>query len=216
MVWIATVAAFHAIRPDLAPGDNYISNYARGDWAWVIRVAFVINAAGWAAAGVGLRRTLAGNRGANWLEVLAGIAALGMLVAGVFRADLPGTTVHSVEGIIHSRAAGAAFIALILLGFVGWATFRRSDAWAGYALPSLVFGTLALVLFATFTSWPDLVGGGFGWWQRALAAVLIPGWLWAIGAHLRSTDHTSTGNVRTLNWGSGSHPTHERASARAI
>ncbi|WP_061962964.1 DUF998 domain-containing protein [Demequina aurantiaca] len=185
-VWIATVAAFHLIRPDLAPGNAYISNYARGDWAWVIRLAFLINAAGWAAAGIGLRRSLAGIRGATGLAALAGIAALGMFTAGVFRADPLGTESHSIEGIVHSRAAGAAFIALILLGFVGWAVFRTADAWARWAIPSLVFGFLALILFATFTAWPMVVGDGFGWWQRALAAVLIPGWLWALGMRLRT------------------------------
>ncbi|WP_062211137.1 DUF998 domain-containing protein [Demequina oxidasica] len=184
-VWIATVAAFHLIRPDLSPGNAYISNYARGDWAWVMRLAFLINAAGWAAAGFGLRRSLTGIRGATVLATLAGIAALGMLTAGLFRADPLGTESHSIEGIVHSRAAGAAFIALILLGFVGWAAFRTADAWAGWAIPSLVFGSLAMALFATFTAWPMLVGDGFGWWQRTLAAVLIPGWLWALGTRLR-------------------------------
>jgi hypothetical protein len=186
VVWIGTVAAFHVIRPDLHPGNAYISNYARGDWAWVMRSAFLINAAGWAAAGIGIYRSLDGSRGGTWLAILAGLAGVGMFTAGLFRADNLGTTSHSVEGIIHSRAAGAAFIALIILGFVGWAVFRGADAWAGWSIPSLIFGVLALILFVTFTSWPTVVGDGFGWWQRALAAVLIPSWLLALGIHLTS------------------------------
>ena len=184
VVWIATVAAFHLIRSDLTPGDAYISNYARGDWAWVMRAAFLINAAGWAAAGIGIRRELSTLRGAATLTVLTSLAALGMFVAGIFRADPLHTQAHSVEGIIHGRAAGLAFIALILFGFVGWAVVRRADAWAAWARPSLAFGVAALILFVAFNAWPHVVGDGFGWWQRALAAVLIPGWLWLIGTRL--------------------------------
>lgn len=184
VVWIATVAAFHGIRPDLNPGSAYISNYARGDWAWVIRAAFLINGVGWAAAGIGIYRSLDGSRGALVLAILAGLAGLGMFVAGVFRADPLNTTSHSLEGIVHGRAAGLTFIALIIFGFVGWLVFRDADAWAGWSIPSLIFGALALVLFVAFMTWPHIVGDGFGWWQRALAAVLIPGWLWAIGIHL--------------------------------
>lgn len=183
-VWIAAVATFHAIRPDLNPGNAYISNYARGDWAWVMRAAFLVNAAGWAAAGIGIYRSLDGSRGATVLAILAGLAAVGMFAAGVFRADNLGTESHSLEGLIHSRSAGLAFIALIILGFVGWAVFRDADAWAGWSIPSLIFGALALVLFVAFNAWPHVVGDGFGWWQRGLAAVLIPGWLLAIGIHL--------------------------------
>jgi len=192
-VWIGTVATFHVIRPDLSPGNAYISNYARGDWAWVMRGAFVINAAGWAAAAIGVRRTLDTARGARLLVVFPAIAAFGMLVAGVFRADPLGTDSHSLEGIIHGRAAGAAFIALILFGLVGWAVFRRTDAWAAWAVPSLAFGVLAMVLLVALTVWPTLVGDGFGWWQRALAAVLIPGWLGAIGMRL-----TARGSIKQL------------------
>lgn len=184
VVWMATVTAFHLIRPDLAPGSAYISNYARGDWAWVIRIAFVVNAAGWAAAAIGFYRTLDGSRGGIALAILAGLALLGMFVAGIFRANNLGTESHSIEGIIHGRAAGVAFIAFIILGFVGWVVFRDAAKWSGWAVPSLIYGILALVLFAAFTLWPTIVGDGFGWWQRALAAVLIPGWLLAIGIHL--------------------------------
>ncbi|WP_430868304.1 DUF998 domain-containing protein [Demequina aurantiaca] len=193
VTWIGTVAAFHLIRPDLTPGSAYISNYARGDWAWVMRAAFFVNAAGWAAAGIGLRRDLPRSRGANALTTLSSVAALGLLVAGVFRADPLGTQAHSLEGLIHGRAAGASFIALILFGFVGWAVFRRADAWEAWARPSLAFGALALVLFVALVTWPAAVGDGFGWWQRALAAVLIPGWLWAIGRRL-----TTRGSIKHL------------------
>jgi hypothetical protein len=192
VTWIGTVAAFHLIRPDLAPGNAYISNYARGDWAWIMRAAFLVNAAGWAAAGIGLRRDLPQSLGANLLAALTSIAALGMLVAGIFRADPLGTQGHSLEGIIHGRAAAAAFIALVLFGLVGGVVLRRADAWAKWSVSSLAFGTLALVLLIALTVWPAAVGDGFGWWQRALAAVLIPGWLWAIGHHLIARGRTTT------------------------
>ncbi|MFW7413893.1 DUF998 domain-containing protein [Demequina sp. SO4-18] len=184
VVWIGTVAAFHLIRPDLAPGDAYISNYARGDWAWVMQAAFLINAAGWAAAGFGLRRVLAPASGATALAVLGALAATGMVLAGVFRADPLGTTDPSLEGLIHSRTAGLAFLCFIAIGFVGWWAARRADAWRDWAVPSLAFGFTTLVLFVTFNAWPAVAGGGFGWWQRLLAAVVIPGALAAVGWRL--------------------------------
>ncbi|MFW2512358.1 DUF998 domain-containing protein [Demequina sp. SO4-13] len=184
VAWIGTVAAFHLIRPDLSPGDAYISNYARGEWAWVMQAAFLINAAGWAAAGLGLRRVLAPAPGATALAVLGGVAALGMSLAGIFRADPLLTTDPSLEGLIHSRTAGLAFLCFIAIGFVGWWAARRSDAWGDWSLPSLAFGFTTLILFVTFNAWPAVAGGGFGWWQRLLAAVVIPGALASVGWRL--------------------------------
>ncbi|MDN4480189.1 DUF998 domain-containing protein [Demequina muriae] len=189
VAWIGTVAAFHLIRPDLSPGDAYISNYARGDWAWVMQTAFLVNGAGWAAAGLGLRRALDGAPGATALAALAVLAATGMVMAGVFRADPLGTTSSSLEGLVHSRTAGLAFLCFIALGFVGWWALRRADAWAGWELPSLAFGFVTLTLFVTFNAWPSVAGGGFGWWQRLLAAVVIPGALAAIGWRLTRPAH---------------------------
>ena len=182
-VWVITIAAFHLIRPDLEPGNAYISNYARGDWAWVMRLAFLVNAVGWAAAGEGLRRTVPGRAG-RWLAVLAWLGSLGLAVAGVFRADPLGSSMVSTEGWLHSRAADLAFIALIAVGFVGWRAFRGADAWARWPHPSLAYGVTALVLLAIFLAWSATVGDGFGWWQRALAGVVIPGWLAALGVRL--------------------------------
>ncbi|WP_062136408.1 DUF998 domain-containing protein [Demequina aestuarii] len=189
VVWMGTVAAFHLIRPDLSPGDAYISNYARGDWAWVMQTAFLVNGTGWAAAGIGLRRTLGSAPGAKALAVLAAVAALGMVLAGIFRADPLGTMSPSLEGLVHSRTAGLAFLCFIALGFVGWWAARTADAWAGWALPSLAFGFVTLTLFVTFNAWPAVAGSGFGWWQRLLAAVVIPGALAAIGGRLAHPAH---------------------------
>ncbi|WP_084099513.1 DUF998 domain-containing protein [Demequina sp. NBRC 110051] len=191
VAWVAIIAVLHLLRPDLAPGDAYISNYARGDWAWFMRLAFFLNAAGWAAAGEGLRRTVPGRAGIS-LAVLAWLGALGLVVAGVFRADPLGSPTVSVEGWLHSRGAGLAFITLIAVGFVGWRTFRATDVWSGWTGVSLAYGMVASGLLAVYLAWPEVVGDGFGWWQRALAFALIPGWLAALGARLSNEPSRAT------------------------
>ncbi len=192
VAWVAIIGLLHLLRPDLEPGDAYISNYARGDWAWLMRLAFFLNAAGWAAAGEGLRRTVPGRAGIA-LAVLAWLGALGLVVAGVFRADPLGSPTVSVEGWLHSRGAGLAFITLIAVGLVGWRAFRGTTVWDGWVGVSLAYGLVASGLLAVYLVWPEAVGDGFGWWQRALAFAVIPGWLAALGAQLSSALPRSTG-----------------------
>ncbi|WP_084128806.1 DUF998 domain-containing protein [Demequina sp. NBRC 110055] len=183
LAWVGIIAVLHLLRPDLAPGDAYISNYARGDWAWLMRLAFFLNAAGWVAAGEGMRRTVPGRAGVT-LAVLAWLGALGLVIAGVFRADPLGSPTVSAEGWLHSRGAGLAFIALIALGFAGWLAFRDTTMWGRWTRVSLTYGLVASGLLAVYLVWADAVGDGFGWWQRALAFAVIPAWLAALGARL--------------------------------
>ena len=182
--WILTIAAFPAIRPDLHPGDAYISNYARGDGAWVMRLAFLINGAGWIAAGLGLRRALPRSRARVALTFLTVTGGAAIMVAGVFRADPLGSATHSLEATIHGRAAAVAFITLTLAGFAAWRALRTADAWRTWAVPSLAYGVVAATLLITYVAWPVVADGGFGWWQRALAWVTIPGALTAAGVGL--------------------------------
>lgn len=184
LVWVLTIAAFHVIRPDLDPANAYISNYARGEWAWAMRLAFLINGAGWIAAGLGLRRALPPSRARTWLTALAVTGGAAIMVAGVFRADPLGSATHSLEATIHGRAAAVAFITLTLAGFAGWRALRTADARQAWAVPSLAYGVIAATLLITYVAWPVVAEGGFGWWQRALAWVAIPGALTAAGALL--------------------------------
>ncbi|WP_203653237.1 DUF998 domain-containing protein [Demequina activiva] len=185
-VWVITIAAFHAIRPDLDPGNAYISNYARGDWAWVMRLAFAVNGAGWIAAGLGLRRALPATRARSWLTALTVTGGAAIIVAGAFRADPLGSATHSLEATIHGRAAAVAFVTLTLAGFAGWRAARTADAWRGWAVPSLAYGVVAATLLITYVAWPVVADDGFGWWQRALAWATIPGALAAVGTGLVS------------------------------
>lgn len=186
--WVMVSLAFHWIRPDLDPCCSYVSNYARGDYEWLMQAGFVVFGFGWMAAGIAVARALHGVRGAALMRGTLLVAGLGLLLSGMFRADDLGTTDGpSAEDVVHTLGVFLAFGGLILYGLVAAAAMRRSPDWKPLALPHLLLGIATLALVLTFSSWAETIGDGFGWWQRGLTMLLMPAWLAWLGWSLERT-----------------------------
>ncbi len=182
-VFVVLVAVLHAVRPEMSPLTDPLSNYAVGRFGGLMTAAFVANAVGFTALTVAVRPVVAAPR-RQAMTVLLAVAALGMLVAAVARTDVPATTPPTTTGLIHTIAALAAFLCLGAAGVVSLPAFRPAAGPVRGAATALVVGALvALVVFGALT-FGGSVGAGLA--QRLLTAFLL-GWValtggWAAGS----------------------------------
>ncbi|RDH75783.1 DUF998 domain-containing protein [Mycolicibacterium moriokaense] len=171
-VYVVAVAAQMAIRDGYDPTRHAASQLANGDFGWVQIATFVVTGAMTVAAAVGVGRALGTGRSAAWVAGLLGAFGVGLIAAGVFRADPsdgfpPGTPMGMAEpswhGLVHLAVAGVGFICLVAACFVlanrfasdgepGWAWFSRFTGalFAGsFVFMSSGLGRAAAVLLFT-------------------------------------------------------------------
>lgn len=179
--FLGVVTVLHAVRRDLSPIDDLVSDYANGRWGGLFTLGVLAHGAGNIALSVGLARAL-GRSGAARLGVVTfALASVGLLVTGVFRTDAPGAP-ESVAGVVHRSVATASFAVELAALLVLASAFRASPAWRSYArravaLTALAGGSTAWLVVALRTGWaPGLAEraalAAFALWELSTAARL--------------------------------------------
>lgn len=178
---VTSVVALHGLRTDLGPVGARLSEYANGEFGWLMTVAFVALGLGMVALSLGLRSESGSGRSA-WL-IPAAIAAAGvcMIVAGVYPTDPRGA--ETTAEVVHSRASGLA--SLLLLGAVyGSAVLRGPGRLRPERGPAGALAVVSVALGAVSPILHDTRWSGLG--QRLLWATLMV-WLlrtaWRLGRH---------------------------------
>jgi hypothetical protein len=158
---------------------------SNGSLGWIQITNFVLTGLMTMAFAVGLRRAGCG----RWAPRLIGVYGLGLVGAGIFRADPalgfpPGTPAGpanvSWPGILHFVCGGIGFSCLIAACFVLARRFaaegRRS--WAVY---SRVTGALFLAGFVSVAT-----GAGSAWANLVFVGSVLVVWAWltAVAVHL--------------------------------
>jgi hypothetical protein len=146
--------------------------------------------AGRAAGGSGPDRA-AGRRGARWAAVLAGAYGVGLVLAGIFRADPaygfpvgtpagPGSV--SWHGMLHLGSAAIGFGGLIAACFVV-ASRLGGRGWAWYSRATGVAFAAGFVGVAT--------GSGYAAVTIAFTLAVVAAWAWmaAVSVHLYRQTH---------------------------
>ena len=192
--FVGLVALEHALRPDLAPERNFVSEYARG-WTWPIQtVAFLAWAAATAACAV-LAARVRQRPTARALVVLAlGAATVGLLMAATWRTEtvageLPADVERTLGGRLHDLGtlgilAGLLLAALASLRLLSDNRYRLTVVALGVVLLGIVPVLLALRL-----DWP-----GVG--QRGFILVGVA-WQWAFTAAASSRTAASMAASRS-------------------
>lgn len=158
-VFIAVAVVLHFVQPELHPSRRFISEYAAGSMGWLLNAGFAFFAVGLSALAIafGWRPgPLAGTRVGG---VLLGVSAVGILVGGLFNADLQGAG-RTTRGVVHDLAGFVAFFSLIPGAIIVSKRLARADRLRGsyrrltllawllvplFLAMMLVFGPLGLV-----------------------------------------------------------------------
>jgi hypothetical protein len=175
------VMVMHALRSDVDPLQDVMSHYANGSNGPVMSVVFY--AFGATALGLAIRlRTAIDQRGVTRaFPVLLALAGLALLAAGVFEVDRP-LAPQTVQEVIHSNSAVAAFVMLIVAMLLFSLACREDERWWRLRWPSL-----ALALAAALAAIGTQLAGGSNWSgavQRVLAGSVLA-WFLLTAIHVR-------------------------------
>jgi len=186
-VVVAAVQVF--TREGYDPTRHAVSQLSNGDLGWIQIANFLITGAMTIAAAVGVRRALGPGRLSAWASALLGAYGVGLVLAGVFRADPsdgfppgtpPGMGEVSWHGLTHLAVATLGFACLVAACFVLGAWFARAG------LPSWAwFSRITGVVFAgSFMALASGTGGAATILVFTAAVVLVWAWLTAVSVNL--------------------------------
>jgi hypothetical protein len=187
--FVVLLAALHFIKPGLDPSWHFISEYAIGDYGWIMVLAFLSLALGYVTLFVAIRshlRTIAGRIGLALLLV----SALGLTIAAVFTTDpiMVSKDAATTEGGLHNLGGTLGLAQPFAAALVGW-KLARNPAWSLAKRPVLWATGLALVAFVvSFVSVGVMVsqsGGVFGpnvlvGWPNRIEIVSYSVWLMVV------------------------------------
>jgi hypothetical protein len=198
--FVGLLASLHFIKPELDPSWRVISEYALGNYGWIMVIAFLSLAVSCVSLFVAIRsqiRTLGGKIGLAFLL----IAAAGLIIATIFTTD-PITANRdelTTHGNLHGLGAalGTGFpIAAALIGWSlvrnqAWSPARRSLLWAASLawMGFLVFALSMVVMFPDDgTFGPDVLIG----WPNRFMMVAYTAWLIVVAWQaIRVREHNS-------------------------
>lgn len=155
-LFIILLASLHILKPELDPSWRFISEYANGEYGWMMTLAFLSLGFGCLSLFVAIMtqvRTLAGKFGL----LLLLITSAGMAIAGIFPTD-PITTgrdamtsngkLHELGAMLDLMPFAAPFISWSLAKHnPGWVSARRALARTAW-LPLL--GLVVFMMSVTF------------------------------------------------------------------
>jgi hypothetical protein len=180
-IYLAAAVAQGVTRAGFRLAHDDVSLLANGTLGWIQIANFLLAGALTLALAVGLRRVLRTHRGSPWTARLLGGYGVGLIAAGIFRADpangFPqgaptGKTAISWHGALHLASASVGFLCLVVACFVLARYFSGlgQRRWASYSRAS---GIAFLAGFLGVASGSGSAAVVLGFW----AAVVIA-WAW--------------------------------------
>jgi hypothetical protein len=170
-----------------------LSLMANGEWGWIHIAMMVATGLLTVAGAVGVKRALAGGRGATWAPLLLGVYGLGLVGAGFFTADPglgfpPGTpeeaTAISGHGLMHFVMGGIGFLGLIAACLVFARRFELQGE-RGWAAFSVTTGVLFLAAFVGIASGSQGSPTMRVFVTLAFTAAVVLAWAWITLVALR-------------------------------
>jgi hypothetical protein len=142
LLCITLVALLHVLEPEVNDSDA-VSEYALGDFGWLMNVAFFSGAVGIGALAFVLRTSLSHSRTAVVGIVLLSIAAVAWVLLGAGNIDPEGADM-TTHGLIHGIGFLLGLPTRLAAPLVLAAAFRRDERWANHRRLTLVLGIAAL------------------------------------------------------------------------
>jgi hypothetical protein len=175
------VTIMHAARQDVDPLKTVMSHYANGSLGSVMSVVFYAFGATAIALGFRLRAAIALSGVTKAFPVLLWLAGTGLIAAGVYEVDPP-VAPETLQDMIHSDSAVAAFVMLIVAMVLFTRASRDDERWRSVHRVSLSLAVTAAVAAAG----TKLLGGTSfsGAIQRVLAGAVLA-WFLVTALHVR-------------------------------
>ena len=139
---LTLVAVLHVLEPEINDSDA-VSEYALGDYGWLMNIAFFSGGAGIGALAFALHRSLAHSKTAIAGIVLLSIAAIAWVLLGAGNIDPEGADA-TTHGLIHGIGFFVGLPTRLAAPLVLAAAFRRDERWAGHRRLTLALGIAAL------------------------------------------------------------------------
>jgi hypothetical protein len=185
VLFVLLLGSLHLLEPEFNPSWRFLSEYELGNFGWMMRLAFLALATSLASAGLAISsqaRTAVGYIGVTGL----GIAAVGLVIAAVFRTD-PATTSREAatfSGKMHVFGASLDYtpVAALLVSF----SLARNMAWRPIRKWLYIsVGITWVAVTAFMATLPYDRTGPFSGLVRALAPIIVSylGWLITVGAY---------------------------------
>jgi hypothetical protein len=177
----AAIVLLHAVRTDLDPVRQVMSEYANGRFGWFMTAAFYAIGLACIALALRLGRAIVRRPLSVVVRVLLGLGGLGLILAGIFEVERPAVP-DTIEEIIHSDATLAAFTLVITAMLLFSVLCRWDPRWHDFRGVATALAIVAAVAgafspFAGQTTWSGLA-------QRVLGATVVA-WLLICAWHIR-------------------------------
>ncbi|MEK4978829.1 DUF998 domain-containing protein [Bacillus sp. FSL K6-6540] len=185
-LFVLLLCSLHLLQPEFDPTWRFISEYALGDFGWMMHLAFGMLALAQISIAITIFphiRTVTGYIGL----VILGISAIGVIIAGIFVTDPISVSpddatfsgsMHSIGAMLDYTPLAALLISLSLC---------RLDVWRPMKRVMLTIAMIAIVAMLVFVLQipqdgqfgPEVLAGMFG---RFLILAEIT-WLIVVGVH---------------------------------
>ena len=174
LYFVAALLLMHVIRPDYTIVDHMISDYAVGQFGWIMTTAFASLAIGCLTLAVGLLR----DGPTSWLgrigAALLVVAFAGLIVTALYPTDLE-TAPSTRTGDIHTISFLVNIVSILLSTICLALSYAGSPGWRRHRTPALAFAGLLIVAFvAQYLTLHK--GAPYGITNRLFVAVLMA-WL---------------------------------------
>jgi Protein of unknown function (DUF998) len=150
MLFVVIVFLLHFLRPDKNMLSCFVSEYAVGNYSWLMTIAFYALAF---SAALLLKGLLISTTSSQTSKITLAIFCVGMLLVAIFPTDIPGE-LPTARGLTHGFAA---LIALTNLGIsmITWGVaFKKNNSLHKLAKPSIFYGVVSLALLIIFIASP--------------------------------------------------------------
>lgn len=145
--FVVLLAALHVIKAELDPAWHFISEYAIGDYGWIMALAFLSLALSYIALFIAIRSQIRSIGGYIGLACLL-ISAAGLILAAIFTTDpiTASQEAMTTEGKLHSLGGTLGMAMPFAAVLVSW-SLARNPAWSSARRPVLWVAGLAFIGF---------------------------------------------------------------------
>ena len=149
VVFTLSLTVLHVVRTEIDWSHDYVSHFVHGRLGWLFVSGAVVHGFGNVALGQGLRRSLGHGRLRTWAVLLFGIAAAGIILAGLLPID-PAGTPPTFVGRVHRTVIYVAFLGELVALFLFSVAFARDQDWQSRSGISFVLSATATIALAGF------------------------------------------------------------------